>query len=277
MTVMALMFVVPQDSDAIVLGEGDLSAGFSVGEEWMGAYLDGRKLGYLHSVTRRESGRLHLSQESRLAIEVGGLRQKVDTDLRVVLGQRFHLERFDFDLRSGILDLGMRGWMEGNRLVVEVNAKGQTSRKSWPLEEPPLFDLAIPKLLAQRNLKAGQRYQVTLFDPQTLSNQPSVISVVGREAVPVQGVLVPAVRLKRRPAVSSAGGISMETWISEQGEVLKQESEIGLVLRREDRERAMFTGSGPGPAVPVDDLLEKLVPGRGGTGGTGTGTEDSGK
>lgn len=248
LVVMGMMFVESRPgSDAIALSGGDLSAGFAVGEESMAAYYRGRKLGYVHSKTERVSNRLHLEQESRLEVEVGGARQKISTDLRVILADNFYMESFDFELRTGILDMTASGRMEAGRLQVEVDLGGEKSKKAWPLDEPPLFDLAVPKMLAQRNLRSGQRYRVTVFDPQSMSNRETLIEVIGREAVDVQGVLVPGIHLRQEVGGAGFGGSAfteasadrqVDTWIGEQGEVLRQDYGFGLTLRRAGREEA---------------------------------------
>ena len=109
---------------------------------------------------------------------------------------------------------------------------GESGKRLVPLAEPPLFDLAVPYLVARQDLHAGARYRVTVFDPQTLTNRPSVVEVVGPEALSFGGELVPAVHLR-----STTAGLRFDSWIDSDGRPFKQEIQGGLVLQREDPEQ----------------------------------------
>ena len=113
------------------------------------------------------------------------------------------------------------------------------------------------KLLAARELKAGERYSVTVFDPQTLSNRPVEIDVVGLEIVKVQKDMEPAIHLRRTLA-----GQQVDTWIDARGVVLKEKTALGLMLRREDQETAMagLADDGSAPEVDVTELLRLFGP-----------------
>jgi transglutaminase-like putative cysteine protease len=96
-----------------------------------------------------------------------------------------------------------------------------------------VLSLNLPRRLAARGLAAGQRLEVSLFDPATLRNAPMELHVQAREIVTAAGRPVPAFRVESR-----FNGISGRSWITDVGEVVREESPTGLLVVRESAERA---------------------------------------
>ena len=241
----------------IKLTSGDLAGLLADEEEWLGAYSQGRKLGYVHSRISRSGDKIALEQDTVLKIRMGGAKQEIVSRFSAELGVDFALKEFKFQFRSGFLSVQADGRMQKNHLVVRAQLGSETIRRVLPLREAPLVDLTVLKLLASRELKAGDRYQVTVFDPQTLSNRPVEIEVVGLEIVKVQKEMEPAIHLRRALA-----GQPVDTWIDARGVVLKEKTTFGLMLRREDRETATaeIEDSGPAPEVDATELLRLFAP-----------------
>jgi hypothetical protein len=241
----------------IKLSSGDLVGLLTDEEEWLGAYSQGRKLGYVRSMISRSGDKIALEQDTVLKIHLGGAKQEIVSRFSAELGVDFALKEFKFRFRSGFLSVQADGRMQKNRLVVRAQLGSEIIRKVLPLGEAPLFDLTVLKLLASRELKAGDRYQMEVFDPQILSNRPVVIEVVGLEIVKVQKEMEPAIHLRRTLA-----GQPVDTWIDARGVVLQEKTAFGLMLRREDRETATAEpeDSGPAPEVDVTELLRLFAP-----------------
>ncbi len=229
-------------------------------DEWLGVYSAGKKLGYVHSTFRRDGRQGQLRQESRLWFNVtAGVLQPVHSDLTLKLGERGDMDSFDFNLYAGALQIASRGHLTAQGLSVEFEAAGETIRKTLPLTTKPVFDIALPRLLARQDLRPGSRFQIKLFDPQTLSNQPTVIEVVGRDAITVDGRLVAAIHLRRsqpersQPVLIPAG-TEQEFWIDEDGRLLQETISLGLTLRRESEATAtsgIATDGVPLPHLPL--------------------------
>lgn len=241
----------------ITLSSGDLTGGLADEDEWLGAYSQGRKLGYVRSRISRSGETIALEQDTVLKIRLGGAKQEITSRFSAELGADFALKEFKFQFRSGFLSAQADGRMQKNNLVVRAQLGSETIRRVLPLDSAPLFDLTVLKLLATRELKAGDRYRVTVFDPQTLSNRPVEIEVVGLEVVKVQKEMEPAIHLRRTLADQP-----VDTWIDARGVVLKETTAFGLMLRREDRETATAESEdgGPAPEVDVTELLRLFAP-----------------
>jgi hypothetical protein len=125
----------------------------------------------------------------------------------------------------------------------------------------------LPRRLADAGLTPGARHQLTMFDPATLRTAPLVVAVGRRENVTID---VPSVIRVGRRQVSGIGGqripafrVEMDfsglrttAWLTDTGEVVKEESPMGLVTVRETAERAQAM------AVPFrirGDMLESAA------------------
>jgi hypothetical protein len=261
LAVMAAMFWPAAEVEAVLLaGRPSLTDQ----ESWMGASTEGRRIGSVHSVTRRTPSGWLVSQDSRLLLTVAGLKQRFNTTLQVDLDDDLRLRGFVVDVTAGPLVVRSEGRMEGERLILDLDLDGEKKRQVLSLQEPPWFDLTLPLLLASQDLRPGRRFRVTLFDPQSLSNQPVLVEVVALEALPVEGKLVPATHLTREFA-----GARFDFWIDERGRVLREDTPLGLSLRTESQEehqqaeaaagRAASIETGPAPLLDPE-ALRRLLP-----------------
>ncbi|MBW1872350.1 MAG: hypothetical protein JRJ19_09805 [Deltaproteobacteria bacterium] len=199
-------------------------------ETWMGVYHRENKLGSIYSKTIKLPEGFRFEQHSRLMLNLAGSQQKVVTNLQVWLDKRQVFQRFELKLQAGPLKGQLNGKLDQGKLVVTINLGAETIEKIWPLDGPPIFNFALPKLLAQYDLRKGRRFRVTVFDPQTLTNQATEIEVIGPEVLKTSQGLKSTIRLRR-----SLAGNNLDTWIDEAGMVLQEEYALGLMLRKEDQ------------------------------------------
>ena len=108
----------------------------------------------------------------------------------------------------------------------------------------------------------GATFRQRFFDPPTLSNGDVILQVEGKENMVVQGKELTAYRVKE-----SIKGMTLTTWITENGETVREESTLGFVLKKESREEALsreMRGKGADvidmSAVPADRPIDKAHP-----------------
>jgi len=112
----------------------------------------------------------------------------------------------------------------------------------------------LGRLLAARGLEPGQKHVVSVFDPATLSNTRMTVEIQAREIVRAAGRPVPAFRVEGQMA-----GVTMRSWITDVGEVVREESPMGLQVVRETQQQAQALAV---PGAVQADMLEAsaLVP-----------------
>jgi len=136
---------------------------------------------------------------------------------------------------------------DGHRLSMTVTSSGRSRTDDRRLAELPVIPLNLFRLLASEGITAGARFHRVVFDPATLANAPMDITVGEREIVRTREAILPAFRVEM-----SFQGLRSSSWITDTGELVREESPLGLMTIRESAEQAQ------GLAIPRNiqsDLL----------------------
>jgi transglutaminase-like putative cysteine protease len=222
--------------------------------KWSGIYYRGDKIGFSVSQTTPVGDGYEIRQDGQLQMTLLGSPASVRERSVVLVDRGFALQSFQFSLDPGTGPVSVSGRLEGRTLRLALrNAAGERT-ETRELSETPILDLNLPRSLAARGLEEGQTHEVELFNPTTLSNTPMRIEVQAREVVRVAGRPVPAFRVEKR-----FSGFVTRSWITDTGEVVKEESPTGFLVVREPPERARTLAV---PGEVQTDLLEAaaLVP-----------------
>jgi transglutaminase-like putative cysteine protease len=136
--------------------------------------------------------------------------------------------------------------------MLEVNSAGNSTRQELPLTQPPYLSAALKPLAATQQLEPGKEHFFSTFDPATLSNQITSLTIEGREEIRLGDRVEPATRIRQR-----FKGLSVVSWIDGQGRTLKEESPGGFsIVRASRREAKELDGS---RAVPLDLIGQTAV------------------
>ena len=170
----------------------------------------------------------------------------------------FALRSFEFSLDPGTGPITVSGRVEGPatgrpgadgwRLIVDVTTAGVTRTEARALAEAPLLTINLGRRLAQEGLVPGDRHDWLVFDPATLSNAPVVLRVGQREVVRVGDTRLPAFRVDMAFA-----GLQTTSWVTDTGEVVREESPLGILTVRESADRATIMAV---PGRVQTDLLQ---------------------
>jgi len=214
----------------------DPSTAVQLGDEWMGVQYQGRKVGLLHlEKTRRAQDGYHFALHTHLKM-VGfdgdaTLQMDVGADLTAAMG----LERFDFRVTAGPATFRGTGVVDGDQLALTVETGGSTFEERVPLTHSPVLRANLGAVLSTKTLTPGTRFRFHVFDPLTRSEQAVDIEVVGPDTLQILGQPVAATHIRQ-----TVSGMTLNGWINQRGEMLKQELGLGLVAVRETEEEARF-------------------------------------
>jgi transglutaminase-like putative cysteine protease len=225
----------------------DLSR-YGTSAHWKGVYYRGEKIGFVVGQTLATSDGFELQEDGQLQMAMLGATTaaRIHTSARV--DKAFALRSFAFSLDPGTGAVSVNGTLDGRRLDLTITTPSGTRTESRELEEPPALSLNLSRRLAAEGLAPGQHRELTVFDPATLRNAPMSLDVEAREMVRAAGRPVPAFKVRMR-----FGGLVSTSWITDVGEVVREESPMGLIVVKETRNRATAL------AVPGDvqtDMLE---------------------
>src|SRR5712691_659215 len=215
---------------------------------WRGVYYRGEKIGFTVSQTVPEDGGFGLEEDGRLQMSLLGATAAATIHTTAHVDANFALRAFEFSLDPGTGPTEVRGRVAGRHLTLSVTTTGGTTTEERELEEPPALSQNLSRRLANGGLLPGARYRWTVFDPATLRNAPVTLDVGKRELVRGNGVPLPAFRVEMEYA-----GLRTTSWVTDTGEVVREESPLGLITVRESAERAQAMAVPAGVQV---DLLE---------------------
>ena len=215
---------------------------------WRGVYYRGEKIGFTVSQTVPEDGGFGLEEDGRLQMSLLGATTAATIHTTAHVDANFALRAFEFSLDPGTGPTEVRGRVAGRQLTLSVTTTGGTRSEERELDEPPALSQNLSRRLANGGLVPGARYRWTVFDPATLRNAPVTVDVGKRELVRGNGVPLPAFRVEMEYAE-----LRTTSWVTDTGEVVREESPLGLITVRESAERAQAMAVPSGVQM---DLLE---------------------
>jgi hypothetical protein len=204
---------------------------------WRGVYYRGEKIGFTVSQTVASDEGFELQEDGRLQMSLLGATTAATIRTTAHVDKSFTLHAFEFSLDPGTGPIEVRGRIDGKRLSLDVKTPSGTRSEVRELEEPPALSQNLSRRLANGGLKTGAKYQWAVFDPATLRNSKVNVEVGRRELVRRAGAApLPAFRVEMEFA-----GLRTSSWITDTGEVVREESPLGLITVREsaDSARAM--------------------------------------
>jgi transglutaminase-like putative cysteine protease len=200
---------------------------------WRGVYYRGEKIGFTVSQTVPTADGFDLEETGRLQMALLGATTAATIRTTAHVDRSFALRAFEFSLDPGTGPIEVRGRFDGRRLALDVTTSGGTRSEVRELAEPPALSLNLSRRLAEGGLVPGARHRWTVFDPATLRNSPVTVDVGKRELVRGASTPIPAFRVDMQFA-----GLRTTSWVTDTGEVVREESPLGLITVRETAERA---------------------------------------
>ena len=164
----------------------------------------------------------------------------------------FAIQSFEFSLDPGSGPLTIKGRLDGLRLSLDIQTAAGTRTEVRELAEPPALMLSLGRRLASEGLTAGTRKQRMIFDPATLKNAPVVVEIGAREVVVAGGRPLPAFKVQLQ-----FSGLATTAWVTDTGEIVREESPMGLITVRESQEEA--TALAVNRRMQVDMLAASAV------------------
>jgi len=213
----------------------DLAAGFRPGVSWYGLYLGEAKVGFSRLDRRRRGDGFAMRSRSLLSVAVMGTPRQITMDVESDLGPEMALRSFDASVRSPLLSIDASGRWRDGRLELELRTAELEERRSVELESPPALDTNLRSLLMRSHPSPGDSLQIDYFDPLSLTTRKLEIEYMGIDQLGLVDAKVPAHRLRQRIA-----GATLQSWVNDLGEVLRQELPFGVVLVRETEAEATF-------------------------------------
>jgi transglutaminase-like putative cysteine protease len=217
--------------------------------EWRGVYYRGEKIGFSVSQTNPTAGGFELLEDARLQMSLLGETTPALIHTSAQLDHEFTLRSFDFSLDPGTGAVHVAGTVSGRHISLTITTPGGTQTEERDLADVPVLSLNLPRRLAALGFKPGTQQKFLVFDPATLTSETITIAVGKREIV---NVYAPGVVSLGNQAVRSRtnrpipafrvdltfAGLQTSSWVTDTGEVVREESPLGLLTVREAPDEA---------------------------------------
>ncbi|HYE87079.1 MAG TPA: transglutaminase-like domain-containing protein [Vicinamibacterales bacterium] len=202
--------------------------------QWRGVYYRGEKVGFTVSQVQATDEGYELREDGRLQFSLLGATTFAALKTTASVDRAFALKAFDFSLDPGTGPMSIKGRLDGLNLTLEIGGAAGSRTETRTLTEPPALMLSVGRRLASEGLAAGTRKQWSVFDPATMKNAPVMLAIGAREIVTVAGRRpIPAFKVEM-----SFSGLTTTAWVTDTGEIVREESPMGLITVVETHEQA---------------------------------------
>jgi len=171
---------------------------------------------------------------------------------RVDLSPSLVMRSFSFTLNSDVGTFEASGALQGDTVLrVEIDAGGgERQELSYRLERPPVFSAILPiRVAVGEELEVGKELSFPVFDPSSLSTRTVEVRILEHDTLtaPDSVSLDPetgrwsAVGWDTIPAWRIAevyGGVNLESWVDEDGRIVRASSPMGFSMERTEYELA---------------------------------------
>ncbi|MCZ6469396.1 MAG: transglutaminase-like domain-containing protein [Candidatus Dadabacteria bacterium] len=211
-----------------------LSVEDTLEEYWMGIYSGDRRIGYSYNSIKTLKGITEVKELTKLKIDLLGKENEVETQASYKL-EGYKILSFNFEMKSGSMDLKARGVREGDILKITMDTVSGTTERSLSLQKELILPSLLPKWLIENKFSIGDSFEISLFEPlSVLMGMDSPISthrIEGKELVDI-----PSGRFDTHKIYSNFMGTQSTSWMTAEGEIVKQEFPPGLIAIKESKE-----------------------------------------
>ncbi|MEI6128243.1 MAG: transglutaminase-like domain-containing protein, partial [Pseudomonadota bacterium] len=184
--------------------------------------------------------------------------QRLETRINSVTDRDLALRVFSFRLKSGVISFAAYGNVNGKTLKLNIDTAGKNQKQTLQLQEAPVLSNSLKYAVLKHGLKPGITFAQNFFDPMTLGNRTIQVEVEAEDVISIHDKKISCFRIKQ-----TFNGIMLYSWVSAGGDTLKEESPMGLMLIKEEKEQAMHEGWSEKPdilsatAIKVDNAFSK--------------------
>ncbi len=229
-------------------------------KSFMGVYFKGERIGYVkNAFSNGEGGELLLRQEAYLLLNILKERHPVRMQATARLTPPSQLKGFTIHFEAPFYRMDAQGEVTGNVVHFVIDTGKERISDSLRLTSPPLLTTNRRGYLLTAGLKEGDKIKVPSFDPLTLAGQDAVVQYKGRDKQVIQGRVYNLHRF-----VEDHDSIRVNSWLNDEGMVVKEESPAGFVFIAEPEFRATAISNQGAEllstvAVPVQGRMPELT------------------
>ncbi len=206
--------------------------------------MGGAPIGYATSIIDTIALGINVQNNTVMDIQTLGSVQKVGITTAMVLSRTLHLKSFNAQVNSDASRYRAVGQVEGDTVLNVTIDAGSTRYQRIPLVRPIVLpDLVNLRLAVGGALKPGRTYTLRMFDPMLMQERDVTLQVLAESTMVYadsarydssasRWVSAHETSTKAFKISEGYGGVSMESWVDERGDIISATSPIGFTMQR---------------------------------------------
>jgi hypothetical protein len=230
---------------------------------WSRVLVNGVPAGYSHTSMNIADGdtkqNIEISNRMLFRFSMMGQILRITARTELLLSPRYDLLKFSSSVSGQGIDLSVTGQQKnGQTYEIETNFGGNKTVRQIKIPEDALLYSPF-SMLALRKLRPGQSLAIKTIDPFSMSSTHVIVKALERGQIKIGDELLDTLRLE-----FNYKGMRLESWIDNDGNILRQETPLGWVIESCSAEQALDAAGGkhtPPDIMRSGSLFTKLLGG----------------
>ncbi len=197
----------------------------------MAIYFGEKKVGYADTTIEKQTAgwyRVGTNVTAEAPLPFGeNVRFRIFGHL--ILDERFQLRSLRLSFSSPIYRADMSGTVDLNQLELTIESDGTTWRRKVPIDTAQLMSNSFFPFVRAPWLRPGESWTISLLNPVTFETEQVVAKVERTEKMTVSDKEETV-----HVVVMNYAGQELRAWVTRDGEVVRQETSLGLKMIREE-------------------------------------------
>ncbi|MFC1843284.1 transglutaminase-like domain-containing protein [Thermodesulfobacteriota bacterium] len=203
-------------------------------ESFAGIYFQRERIGYVkNKLSKSDSDEYILQQDAFLYLNILNESHPVDMRVKATLTGEMLLKDFVFHFTSPFYKMDAEGSVEGRLVKFSLKTGKETITDTIRLQKPPFLSTNRRSYLLKQELQPGDKLKIPYFDPISLSGKDTVMEYKGKKKILVNKRI-----FNLHHFVETFSGIRINSWLDDEGKVVKEESPAGFVFIAEPEFKA---------------------------------------
>lgn len=203
-------------------------------ESFLGIYFREERIGYVRNrLVQPETGKVVLYQEAFLKLNILDQIHPVSIRAKAELTPTFLLKNFTFNLSSPFYKTEAEGEVVGREVRFSISTGTGRISDTIRLDKQPYISTNQRGYLLKQGLQEGDKIKIPYFDPISLAGKDTVMEYGGRVKKLINGRIY-----NLHHFVETFAGIKINSWLDDQGRVIREESPAGFVFIAEPEFKA---------------------------------------
>jgi len=204
-------------------------------ESFAGIYFQNDRIGFVKNrLTESGPDEFTLLEDAFLYLNILNESHPVDMRVKATLTRDMLLKDFVFHFTSPFYKMNAEGKVDGRTVHFSMTTGKETISDSIQLQKPPFLSTNNRSYLLKQGLQPGDKLKIPYFDPLSLSGKDTVVEYKGR-----QKILINQRIYNLHHFVETFSGVKINSWLNDEGKVIKEESPAGFVFVAEPEFKAL--------------------------------------